>query len=181
MNGCAAADVRWMCCWRPAIRLLGISITWGEIQVRPMALEKWEPMKGIEEFFDRYGRLVSWPGGRPWGGFGDWQPRVDIRETDTAYQIQADVPGVDKNDLKVSLDQGVLTLQGERRQDTRDDRDRLHRVERFYGSFSRSFTLPADADEARLQATAQDGQLTIEIPKKASAAAPPAPVQVPVT
>jgi HSP20 family protein len=75
----------------------------------------------------------------------------------------------------------VLTLQGERRQETRDDLDRLHRVERFYGSFSRSFTLPADADEAGLKATAKEGQLTIEIPKKASAAGPPAPVQVPVT
>jgi HSP20 family protein len=146
-----------------------------------MALEKWEPMKGIEEFFDRYGRLAAWPGGRPWSGFGDWQPRVDIRETDGAYQIQADVPGVAKDDLRVSLDQGVLTLQGERRQESREDHDHLHRVERFYGSFSRSFTLPSDAEEAGLKATAKDGQLTIEIPKKASAAGPPASVQVPVT
>jgi len=146
-----------------------------------MALEKWEPMKSIEDFFDRYGRLAAWPGERPWGGFGDWQPRVDIRETDGAYQIQADIPGVAKEDLKVSLDQGVLTLQGDRRQETRDDRDRLHSVERFYGSFSRSFTLPADADEAGLNASAKEGQLTIEIPKKVSAAGPPAPVQVPVT
>lgn len=145
-----------------------------------MALEKWEPMKGIEDFFDRYGRLATWPTIRPWGGFGDWQPRVDIRETDGVYQMKADVPGVEKDDLKVSLDQGVLTLQGERRQDTTEDRDRLHRVERFYGSFSRSFTLPADADERGLRASAKDGQLTIEIPKKASAAGLPPPVEVPV-
>jgi HSP20 family protein len=145
-----------------------------------MALEKWEPIKGIEEFFDRHSRLAAWPGGRPWGGLGDWQPRVDIRETDGTYQILADVPGVAKDDLKVSLDQGVLTLQGERREETRDERDRLHRVERFYGSFSRSFTLPADAEASGLKASAKDGQLVIEIPKKANAAGPPSPVQVPV-
>jgi HSP20 family molecular chaperone IbpA len=71
-----------------------------------MALEKWEPMKGIEEFFDRYGRLVAWPTSRHWGALGDWQPRVDIRETDGTYLIQADIPGVEKNDLKVTLEQG---------------------------------------------------------------------------
>lgn len=145
-----------------------------------MTLEKWEPMKGIEEFFDRYGRLMAWPSGRPWAGFGDWQPRVDICETDGHYQIRADIPGVAKEDIKVSLEQGVLTLQGERRQETREEHDRLHRVERFYGSFSRSFTLPSDADEAGLRATAREGQLTIDIPKRASAAAPPPAVQVPV-
>jgi HSP20 family protein len=145
-----------------------------------MALEKWEPMKGIEEFFDRYARLMALPAARSSGGFGDWHPRVDIHETDEAYSIKADVPGVEKGDLKVSLDQGVLTLQGERRQERRDDKERLHRVERLYGSFSRSFTLPADADEAGLKATANDGQLTIEIPKKADATALSSPVQVPV-
>ncbi|MEB3258917.1 MAG: Hsp20/alpha crystallin family protein [Cyanobacteriota bacterium] len=145
-----------------------------------MALEKWEPMKGIEEFFDRYGRLVAWPSSRHWGALGDWQPRVDIRETDGTYLIQADIPGVEKNDLKVTLEQGVLTLQGERHQESREDRDRMHRVERVYGSFTRSFTLPADADEAGLKASAKEGQLTIEIPKKAGAATPPAAVQVPV-
>ncbi|MFY7695987.1 MAG: Hsp20/alpha crystallin family protein, partial [Cyanobium sp.] len=86
----------------------------------------------------------------------------------------------EKNDLKVTLEQGVLTLQGERRQESREDRDRMHRVERVYGGFSRSFTLPGDADEAGLKAAAKDGQLTIEIPKKAGVARPPSPVQVPV-
>jgi HSP20 family protein len=145
-----------------------------------MALEKWEPMKGIEEFFDRYARFMAWPGTRSPGSLADWEPRVDIHESANAYHIKADVPGVEKANLQVSLDQGVLTLQGERRQERREEKDRIHRVERLYGSFSRSFTLPADADEAGLKAHARDGQLSIDIPKKAGAAASPSPVRVPV-
>jgi HSP20 family protein len=144
-----------------------------------MALEKWEPIRGIEAFFDRTARLMPWASPHPWG-LVDWHPKVDMHETDTAYQIKADVPGVAKDNLNVSLEQGVLTLQGERHQEKREDRDRLHRVERVYGSFSRSFTLPSDADETGLKATAKDGQLTIEIPKKPGAPGSPPPVQVPV-
>jgi HSP20 family protein len=87
---------------------------------------------------------------------------------------------VAKEDLKVSVEHGVLTLQGERRQEKEENNQRFHRVERSYGSFLRSFTLPENVDTAGLKAKLSDGQLEVTIPK--TVATPPSqPVQVPVT
>lgn len=143
-----------------------------------MALIRWEPLKEIEELFGR-----SWP--RPTIragqllGMGEWNPRVDISEDDGQYLVKADIPGVAKEDIKVTVDNNILTIQGERKQDKEEENKHFHRVERFYGSFIRSFTLPDDADSASLKAAAQEGQLTVTIPKKASAPSASA-VQVPV-
>jgi len=142
-----------------------------------MALIRWEPLKEIEELFGR-----SWP--RPTIrtgqllGVGDWNPRVDISENDGQYLVKADIPGVAKEDIKITVDNDVLTIQGERKQEQEENKH-FHRVERFYGSFIRSFTLPDDADAAALKAAAQEGQLTVTIPKKTSAPSASA-VQVPV-
>jgi HSP20 family protein len=143
-----------------------------------MALIRWEPLKEIEELFGR-----SWP--RPTIrtgqllGVGDWNPRVDISENDGQYLVKADIPGVAKEDIKITVDNDVITIQGERKQEQEEENKHFHRVERFYGSFIRSFTLPDDADAAVLKAVAQEGQLTVTIPKKASAPSASA-VQVPV-
>jgi HSP20 family protein len=143
-----------------------------------MALIRWEPLKEIEELFGR-----SWP--RPTIrtgqllGVGDWHPRVDISENDGQYLVNADIPGVAKEDIKITIDNDVLTIQGERKQEQEEENKHFHRVERFYGSFIRSFTLPDDADAAALKAAAQEGQLTVTIPKKVSAPSASA-VQVPV-
>jgi HSP20 family protein len=142
-----------------------------------MALIRWEPLKEIEELFGR-----SWP--RPTIrtgqllGVGDWHPRVDISENDGQYLVKADIPGVAKEDIKITVDNDVLTIQGERKQEQEENKH-FHRVERFYGSFIRSFTLPDDADAAALKAAAQEGQLTVTIPQKTSAPSASA-VQVPV-
>ena len=120
-----------------------------------MALIKWEPFRDIE---DLVGHSLAWPLGRAQSmlglGLGDWNPRVDISESNGNYIIKADIPGVAKEDLKVTLDNGVLTLQGKRKQDKEEDNKRGHRIERFYESFSRSFSLPEDADAMGLKATA---------------------------
>jgi HSP20 family protein len=143
-----------------------------------MALIRWEPLKEIEELFGR-----SWP--RPTirtgqlMGVGDWHPRVDISENDGQYLVKTDIPGVAKEDIKITIDNDVLTIQGERKQEQEEENKHFHRVERFYGSFIRSFTLPDDADAAALKAAAQEGQLTVTIPKKVSAPSASA-VQVPV-
>jgi HSP20 family protein len=143
-----------------------------------MALIRWEPLKEIEELFGR-----SWP--RPTVrtgqllGVGDWHPRVDISENDGQYLVKADIPGVAKEDIKITVDNDVITIQGERKQEQEEENKHFHRVERFYGSFIRSFTLPDDADAAAFKAAAQEGQLTVTIPKKASAPSASA-VQVPV-
>jgi HSP20 family protein len=143
-----------------------------------MALIRWEPLKEIEELFGR-----SWP--RPairsdqLMGMGDWNPRVDISENDGQYLVKADIPGVAKEDIKVTVDNDVLTIQGERKQEKEEENKHFHRVERFYGSFIRSFTLPEDADATALKAASQEGQLTVTIPKKVLTPSANA-VQVPV-
>ncbi|WP_255441223.1 MULTISPECIES: Hsp20/alpha crystallin family protein [unclassified Synechococcus] len=109
----------------------------------------------------------------------DWHPRVDISETATGYEVRADIPGVSKDDLKVTLQEGVLTIQGERRQEQKEENERMHRVERVYGSFSRSFHLPDDADAAAMTATANDGQLTVSLPRRGPAPSAE-PLQIPV-
>ncbi len=146
-----------------------------------MALIRSEALKDVEELFDRYTRTLPWPMGRATAAttMSDWHPRVDIAETENSYEIQADIPGVRKEDLKVSVDNGVLTVQGERQQEKKEDNARMHRVERFYGHFSRSFTLPEDADTATLKANASEGQLTVSVPRKGPAPSSE-PMQVPV-
>jgi HSP20 family protein len=146
-----------------------------------MALIRSEALKDVEELFDRYTRTLPWPMGRATAAttLSDWHPRVDIAETENSYEIQADIPGVRKEDLKVSVDNGVLTVQGERQQEKKEDNARMHRVERFYGHFSRSFTLPEDADTAALTANASEGQLTVSVPRKGPAPSSE-PMQVPV-
>jgi HSP20 family protein len=146
-----------------------------------MALIRSEALKDVEVLFDRYTRTLPWPMGRATAAttLSDWHPRVDIAETENSYEIQADIPGVRKEDLKVSVDNGVLTVQGERQQEKKEDNARMHRVERFYGHFSRSFTLPEDADIAALKANASEGQLTVSVPRKGPAPSSE-PMQVPV-
>ena len=145
-----------------------------------MALMKWDSMKDIEELVDRYTRSLPWHRGPNWwASVGDLQPRVDISEADGAYLIKADIPGIAKEDLRVSVEDGMLTIEGERHQEERLDKGRVHRLERFMGSFSRSFSLPADAETAGLHASADQGLLRVTVPRKASSTSSPA-VQVPV-
>lgn len=138
-----------------------------------MAMIKWEPLRDIEDLFERYSRSLSGPFFRP-SDFarpsellanGEWSPRVDISENDAAFQIKAEVPGVRKDDVKVTLENGVLTLQGERHQEHEEKGLRFHRVERSYGNFIRSFTLPNNVDAQQLKAHFHDGLLEVEIPK----------------
>jgi HSP20 family protein len=98
---------------------------------------------------------------------GDWSPRVDISETDNEFVIKAEIPEVTKEDVKVSVDNGVLTIQGERKQEKEEKGKRFHRVERYYGSFVRSFTLPDNIDETKVKASFKDGMLNLQIPKTA--------------
>jgi HSP20 family protein len=134
-----------------------------------MALIQWEAMKDIEELFDRTTASLAWPMGRRggWPALLATSPRVDIFERDGTYVIEADVPGIPREDLHVSVEDGVLTISGARQQETREDRGRCHRLERFSGRFLRSFTLPDDSDCAGLSATCQEGQLTVTVPRKA--------------
>lgn len=94
-----------------------------------------------------------------------WVPAVDIREEDEQYLLQADVAGVKPQEIEIATDKGVLSIKGERKQKVVEDKERFTRVERRFGKFHRSFTLPEDADAEKITAAGRDGVLEVIIPK----------------
>jgi HSP20 family protein len=96
---------------------------------------------------------------------GMWNPAVDLYEKDDHYMIKAELPGVDKNNVKIDLKDRLLTLSGERTYDNEVNEENYYRRERSYGKFQRAFTLPADVDSDKIKAEFKDGVLQIEIPK----------------
>ncbi|UXI70392.1 Hsp20/alpha crystallin family protein [Tahibacter amnicola] len=95
-----------------------------------------------------------------------WTPRVDIKEEDKRFVIFADIPGVDPNDIEISMDKGILSIKGERRAETREPNGKLTRVERSHGVFYRRFALPDSADPEGITASGKNGVLEIAIPKR---------------
>lgn len=98
-------------------------------------------------------------------GTSGWMPPVDIRETDDTYEFNAELPGLAKDDVKITIEDKVLTLSGERAWDGEKTENGYHRVERAYGTFSRSFTLPNAVDPEKVAAKFKDGVLAISVPK----------------
>ena len=103
------------------------------------------------------------------GDLAAWSPSVNIYEKDGILQVEADLPGVKKEDIRVSVEGGVLSLSGERKQEEKLEKENLVRVERSYGSFSRSFTLPSDVDAQAIEASFADGVLKLRIPRSEQA------------
>jgi HSP20 family protein len=99
----------------------------------------------------------------------DWVPIVNVLESDSEFQIEAELPGVDKNDMKLSVEDGVLTISGQRAKEKEEKGRRYHRVERAYGTFTRSFTIPELVDEKRLTAEFKNGILIVHLPKSEKA------------
>ncbi len=150
-----------------------------------MTLIRWEPFRELDDIFARYnpffGRL---PGGRLTAATGEqadaavWTPVANISETENEYLIKAELPEVRKEDVKVTVDEGVITISGERRNELEHKDEKVHRIESFYGSFTRSFRLPDDADVAAIQAESKNGILKIRVPKTPAARARTVEVQV---
>ena len=139
-----------------------------------MTLVRWDPFRELEEVSDRLNRMFSRPAiatknGKESLTVADWTPTVDISETDGEYLIKAELPEVKKEDVKVTLEDGVLTLTGERRQEKEEKNTKYHRVERSYGSFVRSFSLPELVDETKVKAEYKDGVLSLNLPKSEKA------------
>ena len=149
-----------------------------------MNLTKWDPFKELEDMSQRLNRLFGGPVARSDAGreplkTADWAPSVDISETDDAYTVKAEIPDVTKEDVRVTMENGELTIQGERKQEKEEKGKRYHRVERSYGSFLRSFALPDNVDESKVKADYKDGMLTLMLPK--SEKAKPRAVEVKVS
>ncbi len=139
-----------------------------------MNLVKFDPFFELEHMSEQLNRLFSRPSlwqanAKPALTIADWTPTVDISETDTEYVIKAELADVDKEAVKVTVRDGVLTLQGERKQEKEEKGKKFHRIERAYGRFVRNFTLPEDVNEGEVKAEYQDGILIIHIPKSEKA------------
>ena len=125
-------------------------------------LSIWNPIHEMDELF--HNRLASVPGGEGLQSVA-WSPIVDIEETEQNYVIRVELPGLDKNKVKVVVENGVLTLSGERDLERKVEGKTFHRVERSHGTFSRSFTLAEDVDSESVVANFKDGLLEIHVAK----------------
>ena len=148
-----------------------------------MTLIRWEPFRELDDVFSRYSpyfsRLAAARAGTvDEGETPAWTPVANISETGTDYLIKAELPEVSKEDVKVTVDENVITISGERRREAEHKDEKIHRVESFYGHFSRSFRLPDDADVASIQAESRNGILKVRVPKKPAARARTVEVQV---
>jgi len=133
-----------------------------------MRVIKWEPFRDMDDVFDRFfaESMRHWP--RPATAnraAQEWAPAADVSETEAEYLIKADLPEVRKEDVSITVQDGVLTLSGERKQEKHAEGEKLHRIERVYGSFARRFALPENADEQGITAESRDGVILIHIPK----------------
>ncbi|HVW67689.1 MAG TPA: Hsp20/alpha crystallin family protein [Steroidobacteraceae bacterium] len=134
-----------------------------------MSIVRWEPFAEMDSLFNRLAPTMfnRWPtrlGGSN-GNNVEWAPSADISETDKEYLIRAELPAVKKEDVKVTVDDGLITIEGERRQQKEDKNEKMHRVESFYGHFTRSFSLPDSIEEGAIRCESKDGVLTVHIPK----------------
>ncbi len=132
-------------------------------------LTRWEPLREMEEFQNRLSTLLGRPlrrtNGREEITLPEWTPLADITEDDKEYLIKAELPEMKREDVKVTVENRVLTITGERKVEQEEKRKKYHRVERGYGTFMRSFTLPDDADFNKVNAEFKNGLLTVHVPK----------------
>ena len=135
----------------------------------------WNQLREMEEAQNRVNRFL--------GGFptrrgtdethslavADWSPEVDISQDEHEYLLKADLPEIKKDELRVTVEDGILCVSGERKSEKEDQERKFHRVERSYGSFRRSFTLPEDTDSKQVTAEFRDGVLKVHLPTTAIA------------
>jgi len=146
-----------------------------------MPVMRWEPFRELEDLRTQLNTLFSGKQPLPQSGretmtVADWVPAVDISETSAEYLIKAELPEIKKDDVKVTVQDGVLTIRGERKRESEEKTQKHHRMERSYGVFMRRFTLPDGVDEEKLSAEFKDGMLWLHLPK--SSQAPPRAVEV---
>lgn len=141
-----------------------------------MAIVRWEPFRDLVAVQERMNRIFdeAFRGHSrgiedEWALGGSWAPAVDIYEQDGNLVLKAELPGVDPKDVDVRVENNVLTLRGERKFESEVKREQFHRVERAYGSFSRSFTLPNVVDMDKIKAEYKDGVLQVTLPQREEA------------
>ena len=145
-----------------------------------MAIIRWRPLGEVDNFRREMGRMFD--------NFFDsetevgessltWYPSVDVKETKDEFVLMAEVPGMSKDDIKINISENTLTIKGEKKEEKKQDDHNYHRVERRYGTFQRSFTLPTQIQGNKVKAAYKDGVLTITMPKKEEVK----PKEIPIT
>ena len=131
----------------------------------------WNPLREISEISNCFSSLMNRSssfndeGDEATPARADWMPVVDIFEDDSTYRIEAEVPGVTREDISVTVDKGILSLRGERRSKEGDNKGQVHRTERCHGSFRRSFRIPEDAEAETVKAEFKNGLLSVTLSK----------------
>ncbi len=141
------------------------------------ALARWNPLRDMEDMHRRISSLIDWNPLRRSTLSGEdenitvpeWVPLVDIVEDEKEYLVKVELPEVQKDDVKVTVEGGTLTISGERKSEKEVKGRRLHRVERYYGSFERSFSIPDDAESNEVKAEFKDGMLRVHLAKSEQA------------
>jgi HSP20 family protein len=138
--------------------------------MRSMAIARWDPFRELMSFQERINDLFDrtfWRRGPEEEGLvtGTWAPAVDIYETDDKVVLKAELPGLKKEDIDIQIRDNTLTLKGEKKFEKEVKEENYHRVERAYGSFQRSFTLPSTIKQEGIEASFKDGVLEISLPK----------------
>jgi len=135
-----------------------------------MQLTRWNPFVELDEIQQRLNRLfLDRTAKTGETNFADFMPAVDIEETDAEFVVKADLPEVKKEEIKVHVQDGVLAIEGERKQIKDEKGKRFHKIEREYGRFVRRFALPTEVDAAKVRAEFKDGVLIVVLPKAAAA------------
>ncbi len=134
-----------------------------------MAILKWDPFKELQALQDRIDKLFEESlRGRELASTS-WTPAVDIYETDDAIVLEAELPGMNEKDIEVKVEDNVLTIRGERKFEEKRKEENYYRMERFYGAFQRSFTLPPNIETNKIKAEYKKGILKVTMPKKEQA------------
>jgi HSP20 family protein len=134
-----------------------------------MAIVKYNPFRELRTMQDQMNRMLDMAWNREFGEElkeGVWQPPVDIYEDEQSVVIKAEVPDVEQKDIEVRIENNTLTLKGERKHSSEIKKENYYRVERYFGQFQRSFSLPQSIDQDKVQATCEKGILTIILPKR---------------
>ena len=137
-----------------------------------MAIKKWKPLKDLELLQKRLDKFFEDPFFPLASRFfeeslmeGEWQPAVDISEDKNNFYINAEIPGMKKEDIKIEIQGDQLVISGERKLEKEEKKENYHRIERYYGNFCRSFVLPDTVAKDKISATYKDGILQIKLPK----------------
>ena len=141
-------------------------------------LTRYDPFRDMMRFQDEVARTFDDRLGLRAGESVGWTPACDIFEDGEAVTLRFELAGVEPKDVEIRYENGVLTLRGERRMEKEEKKENYHRVEMSYGSFTRSFSLPAIVDAEKIKAEAKNGVLTVTLPKKAEAKPRPITVKV---